>query len=333
VRNLPALILAGLLASVAAPARLLYPGVNLAGAEFNPKRIPGRPGADYLYPAPEDLDYFVSRGLSTIRLPFRWERLQPSLYGPLDRMELARIDAVVAEAAKRHAFIILDPHNYARYGDAVIGSPELPDKAFADFWRRLAAHYANNRTVLFGLMNEPHDMPIAAWFRAAQAAIGAIRATGARNILLVPGASWTGAHSWFSRWDGTTNAEQFEKLSDPANNFVAEIHQYFDGNFSGTGKTCRSADIGVEKIAPVTAWLREHRYRALLGEFGTSNDPLCLQALDRTLAHLAKNDDVWIGWTYWAGGKWMGRYPYTVTPGPQGDTPQMRVLLRYVGRD
>lgn len=325
-------LLAALIASAAASAGPRYRGVNMAGAEFNPKRLPGRPGTDYLYPTAEELEHFIARGLGTIRLPFRWERLQPRLHGPLDQAELGRIDAVVAEVAGRGGFLLLDPHNYARYKDAVIGSPDLPNEAFADFWRRLAAHYANNRHVLFGLMNEPHDMPIAIWFRAAQAAIDAIRASGARNLVLVPGASWSGAHSWFSRWDGTTNAEEYEKLSDPAGNFAADIHQYFDGNFSGTGKSCRSAKIGVEKIAPVTAWLRAHRHRAFLGEFGASADGQCLEAIDGTLAHLAANDDVWIGWTYWAAGRWMARYAYTVTPGPEGDTPQMRVLLRHTGR-
>ncbi len=327
-----ALPVALLASGVAAPAQPLLVGVSLSGAEYNPKRVPARPDVDYVYPTSADLDYFLSRGLTTIRLPFRWERLQPRLYGPLDRMELARIDAVVAVAGKRGGTVILDPHNYARYGEAVIGSPELPDDAFADFWRRLAAHYASKPGVWFGLMNEPHDMPIRQWFRAAQAAIDAIRAAGAHNLVLVPGGSWSGAHSWFSRWDGATNAGEFEKLSDPANNLAVEVHQYFDANFSGTGKKCRSARIGVEKIAPVTAWLRKRGYRGFLGEFGTSSNPLCLKALDATLAHLAENK-VWIGWTYWAAGRWMGKYPYTVSPGPQGDTSQMKILMRYVRRD
>lgn len=319
-----------LLPAATASGQPRHVGVNLSGAEYNPKRAPARPHVDYVYPGAGDLEYFLARGLTTIRLPFRWERLQPALYGELDKAELARIDAVVTETVARGGAVILDPHNYARYGDAVIGSAELPDEAFADFWRRLAAHYANDR-VLFGLMNEPHDLPLKQWFGAAQAAIDAIRAAGARNLILVPGGSWTGAHSWFSRWEGTTNAEEFAKLSDPADNLAVEVHQYFDGNFSGTGGKCRSAEVGVEKIAPVTAWLRTHGYRGFLGEFGTSSDPLCLKALDATLAHLAENE-VWLGWTYWAGGPWLGKYPYSVSPGKNGETPQMQVLRRYVGR-
>jgi len=129
------------LVTQAAAAPLPYVGVSLSGAEYNGQRATARPNVDYVYPQPEDLDYFFARGLTTIRLPFRWERLQPTLYGDLDGAELARIDAVVAATTERGGALILDPHNYARYGAAVIGSPDLPDKAFADFWQRLAGHY------------------------------------------------------------------------------------------------------------------------------------------------------------------------------------------------
>ncbi|PTQ12342.1 cellulase [Sphingomonas oleivorans] len=320
-------LLAGCAPATAAP----YIGVNLSGAEYNPRRIPAKPHVDYVYPGPADLDYFLSRKLSSIRLPFRWERLQPRLRGPLDKKELARIDAVVDHVAARGGTVLLDPHNYARYRNMLIGSPGLPSAAFADFWQRLATHYAGNDRVLFGLMNEPHGISSAQWFSAAQEAIDAIRTTGARNLILVPGIAWTGAHSWFSRRGGSTNAIAFRTLSDPGDNIAVEVHQYFDHNFSGTSKSCRSATIGVEKIAPVTAWLRLHGYRGFLGEFGVSTNPVCLRALERVLAHLTKNDDVWLGWTYWAGGPWLGKYPFNVSArdGAKEETPQLKLLMRY----
>jgi aryl-phospho-beta-D-glucosidase BglC (GH1 family) len=55
-----------------------------------------------------------------------------------------------------------------------------------------------NSFVIFGLMNEPNALPASQWVSAANAAIEGIRGTGATNLILVPGVSWTGAHSWVS---------------------------------------------------------------------------------------------------------------------------------------
>ena len=68
-------------------------GVNVAGAEFatpvdealhefsNVNR--GTYGRDYVYPSQATLVFLASRGMTYIRLPVRWERLQPTLHAPL----------------------------------------------------------------------------------------------------------------------------------------------------------------------------------------------------------------------------------------------------------
>ena len=55
-------------------------GVNMSGGEFGGV-YPGELGVHYGYPTAKDLDYFKEQGLMLIRFPFRWERLQPELYG------------------------------------------------------------------------------------------------------------------------------------------------------------------------------------------------------------------------------------------------------------
>jgi endoglucanase len=329
-RILLAAIMASVISGSAFGAPPRYRGANLSGAEYNPFRAPALPNRDYIYPGARELDHLREAGMNIVRLPFRWERLQPVLGGDLDRAELARLDRVIDLAGGRKMSVLLDPHNYARYGRKVIGSPDVPNEYFADFWRRLALRYGGNRAILFGLMNEPNDIPSQQWFAAAQAAIDAIRRAGASNLILVPGNAWTGAHSWFTKRDGRSNAGAFEALTDPADRLVVEVHQYLDQNYSGTGKTCRSTTIGVEKITPVTTWLRQRKYRAFLGEFGVPVDPTCLEALDRTLAYLHGNGDVWLGWTYWAGGPWLAGYPYGIAPKDGQDTPQMQVLRRHL---
>ena len=59
-------------------------GVNIAGAEFNSKRLPGVIFKDYTYPKDSELAYIAAQGANVIRLPFRWERLQPEANKPLN---------------------------------------------------------------------------------------------------------------------------------------------------------------------------------------------------------------------------------------------------------
>jgi endoglucanase len=307
-----------------------YVGVNFAGAEFNSKRIPGKVHEDYDYPAGSDVDYFLDRGMNTFRLPFRWERLQLNLGWALEAAELERLDDTVAFITGKGAYVILDPHNYGRYFGKAIGSDDLPVSAFSSFWAALAARYRDNEWVIFGLMNEPYGIRSDVWRTAVEAAIAEIRATGARNLILVPGTAWTGAHSWTKARDGDSNAEAFGTLSDPADNMAFEVHQYMDSDYSGTSSDCQSETIGRETLVKFTQWLRETGHRGFLGEFGAADNPVCLAALDQMLKYISENSDVWIGWTYWAAGAWWGDYPFSVQPSEDGDKPQMEILKKYL---
>lgn len=299
-------------------------GVNFAGPEFNGDRIPGKPFKDFVYPSKKDIDYFADRGMNTFRLPFRWERLQRNLGWPLDAGELKRIDDVVAGVTRDGGYVLLDPHNYGRYFDKLIGSPEVPDSAFAEFWRLLAEHYKDNPKVIFGLMNEPFGIPARTWRTSAEAALKSIRETGAKNLVFVPGTSWSGAHSWRGK---SGNAEAFQDLKDPGNAMVFEVHQYLDSDYSGTDPKCQSETIGVETLTDFTKWLRETGNKGFLGEFSAGPDPVCLTALKGMLDHMRNNSDVWIGWTYWAAGAWWGKYPFSVHPSEDGEKPQLKVLV------
>jgi endoglucanase len=312
----------------AAAARLWLTGVNLAGAEFGGGRIPGKINRDYVYPRERDIDYFLDRGVNTFRLPFLWERLQLNLAWELEPKELAQLDRTVAYITDNGAHVLLDPHNYARYFGKDIGSKQVPVSAFASFWAELADHYKSNPRVIFGLMNEPHRIHAEEWRNAAEAAIDAIRATGAQNLILVPGTNWSGAHSWTNKRGTISNASAFQDLIDPADNIAFEVHQYFDDNYSGTSSECQNETIGRKTLEKFTQWLRVNKHRGFLGEFGAANNPVCLAALDQMLQYISENSDVWIGWTYWAAGAWWGDYMFSVHPSPEGDRPQLEILMK-----
>lgn len=313
-----------------AEAATKYTGVNLAGAEFAENSLPGSYGTDYTYPTHAEVDYFTGKGMNVFRLPFRWERLQRTAFADFDAAELARIDDFVNYATGKGASVVLDPHNYARYYGTVIGTGNVPAGAFADLWGRLASRYKGNGRVIFGLMNEPHDMPTELWRDDANAAIQSIRNAGAANLILVPGNGWTGAHSWNQSWYGTPNAQAMLGINDPGNNYAFEAHQYMDGNFSGTSDQCVSATIGSEKLAEFTNWLRQNGRRGFLGEFAGGRNNTCYAALDNMLSYVDNNADVWLGWTYWAAGPWWGDYIFTLEPAGGTDRPQVSPLSSHL---
>ncbi len=330
-KSIAVFVLMALFMTISAYGQAQYVGVNLAGADFGEGNLPGTYNVHYTYPTHDEVDYFSGKGMNVFRIPFRWERLQRSQFAELDATELARLDDIVNYATGAGASVVLDPHNYSRYFGDIIGTANLPVTAFEDFWSRVSSHYKDNPDVIFGLMNEPHTMATELWRDNANAAIAAIRATGAENMILVPGNAWTGAHSWNQSWYGTPNSVAMLDIVDSLDNFAFDLHQYFDDNSSGTASTCVSSTIGSARLVTVTNWLRQNGKRGFLGEFGVANNTVCLEAADDLLNYIDDNLDVWIGWTWWAAGPWWGDYHFSIEPENGMDKPQMAVLLNHIG--
>ncbi|MCP8896614.1 glycoside hydrolase family 5 protein [Shinella daejeonensis] len=301
-------------------------GVNLAGAEFGDGA--GVHGRDYIYPTQKAVAYFAGKGFNAVRLPFLWERLQPHPGRAFDTAERERLAEAVSALRRAGLTVILDPHNYGYYGKAQIGTPDLPDAAFADLWRRLAEDYGKDDGVFFGLMNEPYDVTATQWLSAANAAIASIRETGAKNLVLVPGTIWSGAHSWENERPGGANGTVMLGVRDPQDNYAYEVHQYLDDDFSGTTPGCARADDAVAALERFTQWLRRNGQRGFLGEFGGSADKACLDGLSRMTDLMAREADVWLGWTYWAGGDWWPKEePLNIQPVDGEDRPQTAAVL------
>ena len=301
-------------------------GVNLAGAEFG--SVPGTYGVDYTYPTASELDYYASKGVTLIRLPFLWERMQPALYGSLDPAEVSRMTTFLSEAHADGIQVILDAHDYGRYNGNVVGSAAVPVSAFQDFWTKMATQFGDNAAVGgFDLMNEPHDMGGATvWPTDAQAAVNGIRTVDMHTPVYVEGDGWSSAASW-----QTVNANL--NITDPANKIVYEAHLYFDSNNSGTYSGTYDQQgayptIGVDRLQPFADWLAQHNAQGFIGEFGVPDtDPRWLTVLDNFLA-AAQHDG--ISGTYWAGGPWWGSYPLSIEPVNGTDRPQMTVLEKYL---
>jgi endoglucanase len=316
----------------AAAQPLPYTGANLAGGEFyDPGKVPEpRYGTNFVYPTPEQFAYFAGKGMNTFRLCFLWETLQPAAGGAFREAEVERLKAVVGSATGQGLTVILDPHNYARHLGKVIGGPQVSFEDFAGFWARLAREFASDERVWFGLMNEPNGLPTEQWLGAANAAIAAIRAAGARNLILVPGNAYTGAHSWLADWYGGANGSWMLGVVDPLDNHAYEVHQYLDGDSSGSTPNVAGPTVGSERLAAFTGWCREHGKRAFLGEFAAPATDLGQQATEDMLAAMERDRDVWLGFTWWAAGAWWGDYVFSLEPRDGQDRPQLTTLLPHL---
>jgi endoglucanase len=261
--------------------------------------------------------------MSVVRLPFLWERIQPTQSGALDAAELGRLDDVVSYATGKGLKIEIELHDYG-YGFGGLIGTQTPNASFADVWGKLAGHFTSNPGVIFGLMNEPHVQSAADWLVSANAAIAAIRSAGALQEILVPGSYWDGAWSWTTTDNATVIGTG---VQDTAHNFAFEVHQYLDADSSGTHPGVVSPTIGVERLTAITQWAEANSYRLFLGEVGVDQQPISLEALDRMLSYMHQHTDVWQGVTYWAGGPWWGNYMFSIEPQNGIDKPQMAILM------
>ena len=320
------------LCTAASPGRLDYLGINLSGAEFGVPDgfrhtyLPGTAGTDYIFPTRANIEAAAAAGFNIIRLPFAWERLQPMATGSLDLAYLAGLDRVVHDAASVGLTVILEPANLG-YGYGGLVGVDTPASTFAGLWQRLAAHYARTPTVMFGLMNEPHDQSAQTWQHAAQLAVDAVRSTGARQEILVPGTTYTAGATWLR----SGNAAVLGAITDPARNIAFEIHQYNDADMSGRSAKPVSSTIGAERLRDVTAWAEAGGHRLFLAEFGAGTDPDSIEAMRNQIAFVQDHRSVWQGAAIWGGGPWWpADYPLAVmTP----SSPQLRALAPYMPAD
>jgi endoglucanase len=304
-------------------------GTNLSGAEFASQTLPGRLGYDYAYPSRSDLVFFKSTGMNLVRLPFRWERVQHSLKGPLDSAEVAQINRVLGWARELDLCILLDLHNYATYHSQRIGSDAVEASAFEDVWLRLSAAFPDANTTALGLMNEPAAMPAPQWLALAQSTVLALRREGSSHWLMVGSGRWSGAHEWDKRFDGVSAAEAFWSFTDPLNRYAVELHQYADANYSGTGTGCIAPERLDKIMQSLAQWSLANHVRFFLGEFGTSGAPACLADL-RALLQPMQDSRVWLGWSYWSAGARWGSYPFSIQPGPGPEAAQLTLLREFL---
>jgi hypothetical protein len=227
--------------------------------------------------------------VNVIRLPLsqdRWFGKAPEQNGD-SKPYRDLVQKVVEECASQRCYIILDLHWSDRnvWGQD-IGQHSMPDQNSIAFWKDFAPHYANNPAVLFDLYNEPHDVSWDVWLKGGritdkpntrgqqatdydcvgmQAMLGAVRSTGAKNVVVAGGLDW--AYDLSGILDGC-------QLADPTGNGVIYANHCYDNKND-------SVYTWIAKMEKATATLP-----VIVSEFGGDSAPSKQVAADDWLLHV-----------------------------------------------
>jgi hypothetical protein len=257
-----------------------------------------------------------------IRLPLaqdRWSGKAPEQKDD-GKAYRALVQQVIDTCAAQGCYVILDLHwsDAGEWGQQ-IGQHVMPDRNSLEFWKSVASTYKNHPAVIFDLYNEPHDVSWEIWRKGGQVnerasrrtpaktfdAVGmqtlldAVRATGARNVVIAGGPDWSYDMSGFLR--GTL-------LSDPDGNGVIYANHAYPFKGDAVEKWIAKMEAATSKI-PV-----------IVSEFGSDSrgtNGRGEQWVRQVLQAMQDHDWSWTAWDLHpaAGPRLISDWNYTPTPG------------------
>ncbi|KAM0543049.1 hypothetical protein ACHAPJ_012498 [Fusarium lateritium] len=252
--------------------------------------------------------------------------LNEQVGGKLDDHNFGLYDELMQSCLETGAYCMIDLHNFARYDGGIIGQGGPPDEVFADIWSQLAHKYAKEDRVMFGLMNEPHDLDVGLWAKSCQAAVTSIRKAGATlQLILLPGTNFTNAETFVT----TGSADVLADITNPdgsSDGLILDLHKYLDINNSGSFEECTTDNI--EAFQAMANWLRENKRVAIISESGASMSDSCMERFCAQNQFIAKNSDVFIGFVGWGAGSFKYDYIMTLTPFQNGDRFEDNKLMK-----
>jgi hypothetical protein len=187
----------------------------------------------------------------------------------------ALVREIVDACATQDCYLALDLHwsDCGEWGTN-IAQHSMPDANSVTFWKDCAAAYANHPAVIFDLYNEPHDVTWDVWLNGGtitdkpntrrggpprtfeavgvQKLLDTVRATGAKNLVILGGLDW--AYDFSGILEG-------RQLADPAGNGVL----YANHAYNNKG---HSVDTWISRMEKAAAKLP-----VIVAEYGGSGGP------------------------------------------------------------
>ena len=253
---------------------------------------------------PRSIGAMKKWGINAVRLPLNpdcWlgtDGVKARLAG---RAYQAAIDGFVARLNRAGLYVVIDEHVAAPAGSRALGIIPMADSDQSPaFWSSVAAHFAANRSLVFDLYNEPHDITWDCWlagcdlpaggrfsqrhpaYRTAgmQQLVDAVRSTGATQPLMLSGVDYARDLSgWLAH-----------QPLDPLRQLVASEHNY-GHHLAPCLRRCKAAIAAVASRLPV-----------VVGELGQTD---CRHDyIDKWMRWADRRGISYIGWAWDAKGGW-----------------------------
>jgi endoglucanase len=237
---------------------------------------------------------FVRVNLQAFRHMDATNRLEPAW--------LRRLDWVVEGATAAGLSVILDEHDF----EPCSADPAMCRARLGAFWAQIAPRYRRApASVLFELLNEPHDkLDAAGWNALLREMLAIVRKTNPTRTVVIGPTQWN-------------SLAQLDTLDLPANDraILVTFHYYEPFRFTHQGASwAKLSDVhGVgwgsaedrarldEDFDRVALWSRRTGRPVLLGEFGAydkSGTPVALRAA-YTAAVARAAERRGFPWAYW----------------------------------
>lgn len=313
-----------ILANAQTSAPLQFAGVNIAGFDFSCGTDGTCISSGAVPPVSQlsgidglgQMQHFVNdNGYNVFRLPVGWQYLtRDQMTGVLDETQFANYNMLVSDCLSTGAYCVIDIHNYARYNGQIIGQGGPSNEIFAELWSNIASYWKNESKIIFGVMNEPHDIPsITTWAETVQSAVTAIREAGATTqMILLPGTDYASAKTFVS----SGSADALSTVQNPDGTFtnlIMDVHKYLDNDSSGNNAECVTNGID-EAWDPLATWLRANGRQALNTETGGGNVDSCVSYISQQIAYQAQQSDVILGYIGWSAGSFATYYVLSQVP-------------------
>lgn len=281
-----------------AAARALGRGVNLGNALDAPTE--GEWGVTI---HEEYFDLIKRAGFDAVRIPVRWSN-HAAKEAPytIDPAFFARVDQVVGWALARNLVVVLNVHHY----EEMAVDPQGHEQRFLALWEQIAPHYREySQNLFFEPLNEPNSALTAAlWNKISAEALAVIRKSNPERTVLIGGASW-------NAYDQLPNLE----LPADDHHIIASYHYYNPFQFTHQGaewvpnsmpwlgttweaSAAEKAEVE-SQFDSVAAWAGQHHLPVYMGEFGAYSKA-DMQSRARWTAFVTRAAEArGFAWAYW----------------------------------